>query len=379
MTVALSRRALSGAILGLGLAGVLAPASQAAPATTDPAKAAEARRTGDVRPWPVKVVVVTTSENGADTGDKPGELQLWAEREDLTERLDFPGGVHPLLTNKDHSVVAMVTGMGLVNSGASVMALAFDRRFDLKKAYWLVAGVGGVDPKVGAIGDAAWADYVVNDLAKSMDMREAPAGWPYGIYPMRSSKAGEMPSQKMEYGPFDRYAQVFPLNIGLTRWAYELTKSVPLDYAPELAAQAKVWTGFPNAQQPPRVRIGSSFASNHFWHGEAGTQWARDWVRMFTDGKATFTMSDMEDSSIAEAMARLERMGLVNAGRLMVLRAASNYTLAHPGQTTFESAMSPHPGDGLPAYEAAYRVGSKVVHELASGWTRYADQTPSAP
>lgn len=196
---------------------------------------------------------------------------------------------------------------------------------------------------------------------------------------MRSSKAGEMPSQKMEYGPFDRYAQVFPLNIGLTRWAYELTKSVPLDYAPELAAQAKVWTGFPNAQQPPRVRIGSSFASNHFWHGEAGTQWARDWVRMFTDGKATFTMSDMEDSSIAEAMARLERMGLVNAGRLMVLRAASNYTLAHPGQTTFESAMSPHPGDGLPAYEAAYRVGSKVVHELAGGWTRYADQTPSAP
>ena len=36
-------------------------------------------------PWPVKVVIVTTFEVGADKGDKPGELQLWAEREDLTE------------------------------------------------------------------------------------------------------------------------------------------------------------------------------------------------------------------------------------------------------------------------------------------------------
>jgi purine nucleoside permease len=91
-------------------------------------------------PWPVKVVIVTTFENGAETGDKPGELQFWAEREHLTQKITFPGGVHPILSNADHSVIAIMTGMSLVNAGVSVMALGTDPRFDLRKSYWLVAG-----------------------------------------------------------------------------------------------------------------------------------------------------------------------------------------------------------------------------------------------
>lgn len=327
-------------------------------------------------PWPVRVVVVTTYENGADSGDAPGELQLWVERQKLTESIDFPGGVHALRSNEDRSIVAMVTGMGLVNAGASVMALAFDRRFDLRKTYWLVAGVGGIDPEAGAVGDAVWVDYVINDLAKSMDVREAPPDWPYGRYPFRSSKAGRMPDETLDYGPLARYAQVFPTNPGLTQWAYRLTAQVPLYESAETIAAAKTWAGFPKAQAQPRVRIGASLASNEYWHGRADTQWARDWVRMFSGGKAHFTVSDMEDSSIMAAMQRLDRMGAADAKRLLVLRTAANHTMAPPGRTTFESASAAHPGKGLPAYEAAYRVGSKVVRELADHWTQYADRVP---
>ena len=35
------------------------------------------------KPIPVKVVVVAMFENGEDTGDSPGEYQLWVEREHL--------------------------------------------------------------------------------------------------------------------------------------------------------------------------------------------------------------------------------------------------------------------------------------------------------
>ena len=35
------------------------------------------------RPIPVKVVVVAMFESGADTGDEPGELQYWVERDRL--------------------------------------------------------------------------------------------------------------------------------------------------------------------------------------------------------------------------------------------------------------------------------------------------------
>ncbi len=332
--------------------------------------------TAHAAPWPVKVVIVTTFEQGADTGDKVGELQLWAEREQLTETVAFPGGVHPLLTNKDHSVVAMVSGMSLVNAGASVLALGMDPRFDTSRAYWLVAGIAGVDPEDGTIGTAAWANYVVNDVAKSMDMREAPAGWPYGIYVSGTRQPNALPARKEDFGPDGPYPEVFPLNRALTAWAYGLTKDVELVYTPEMAAAAKEWPGFPAAQKRPVVMIGDSLTSNHYWHGAGLNQWANDWVKLFTQGQGSFVMSQMEDSAIAEAMTRLDRMGKADYQRLMVLRTGSNYTMAKPGQTTIASVTAPYPGMGMPAYEAAYRVGSKVVHELTGHWSLYAAKPP---
>lgn len=327
-------------------------------------------------PWTPKVVIITTFENGKDTGDKPGELQLWIEREHLTETIAFPGGVHPLMSNADHSVVAILTGMSLVNAGPSIMALGADPRFDLRRSYWLVAGIAGVDPAEGAIGSAAWAKYVVNDVAQSIDMREAPADWPYGVYVNGADRPNVLPSSAQGYGPDGEYPLVFPLNPALADWALALTRDVELQYTPEMADYAKKWTGFPKAQARPQVFQGESFAADHYWHGRYMNQYARDWVKMLTAGKGRFAMSNMEDSAIASAMVRLDRMGKADGKRFMVLRTASNYTVAHEGQSALESVTAPYPGGGIPAYEAAYRVGSKVVRALVSGWGTYRDRTP---
>ena len=42
------------------------------------------------RPIPVKVVVVAMFEQGADTGDQPGELQYWVERDHLDKIYPLP-------------------------------------------------------------------------------------------------------------------------------------------------------------------------------------------------------------------------------------------------------------------------------------------------
>ena len=68
------------------------------------------------KPWPVKVVLVTTFEIGEDTGDRPGEFQFWVERNHLDLKLDFPGGLRPLRTNADHSIVGIVSGTALNNA-----------------------------------------------------------------------------------------------------------------------------------------------------------------------------------------------------------------------------------------------------------------------
>ena len=58
---------------------------------------------------PVKVVVVAMFEIGDDTGDRPGEFQLWKERREFTEILPFHG-YRDLHYNADSGLLVMVTG-----------------------------------------------------------------------------------------------------------------------------------------------------------------------------------------------------------------------------------------------------------------------------
>jgi purine nucleoside permease len=106
------------------------------------------------KPIEVKVVVITMFEIGADTGDTAGEFQLWRERQKLDRRFPFAHH-HDLFMNERTGVLAMVTGEGTANSSTAVMELGMDPRFDLSHAYWLVAGIAGVDPEDASIGSAA--------------------------------------------------------------------------------------------------------------------------------------------------------------------------------------------------------------------------------
>ena len=51
---------------------------------------------------------------------------------------------------------------------------------------------------------------------------------------------------------------------------------------------------------------GDSFASDYYWHGKIMTRYADDWVKLWTGGKGTFVMTEMEDSAVAEALRRLD-------------------------------------------------------------------------
>ena len=126
-------------------------------------------------PIQIKVVVVTMFERGEDTGDTPGEFQLWVEREHLDQVVPLPAGYHHVRLNKD-GVLGMVTGVGTAKAAASVMALGLDPRFDFSKTYWIVAGIGGGDPADVSLGSAVWADHVIDgDLSFEIDARQIPA------------------------------------------------------------------------------------------------------------------------------------------------------------------------------------------------------------
>ena len=114
------------------------------------------------RPIEIKVVVINMFEVGADTGDAPGEYQYWVEREHLDTVLPFPQGYHDLRLNEKTGVLGVLTGVGTARTAATIMALGLDPRLDLAHAYFLVAGIGGIDPRMGSLASAVWSDYIVD-------------------------------------------------------------------------------------------------------------------------------------------------------------------------------------------------------------------------
>ena len=74
------------------------------------------------RPIPVKVVVVAMFEQGADTGDAPGELQYWVERDHLDKIYPLPAGYHAVRMN-DQGEMAVLTGQGTAHAASTIMAV----------------------------------------------------------------------------------------------------------------------------------------------------------------------------------------------------------------------------------------------------------------
>jgi purine nucleoside permease len=325
------------------------------------------------RPIPIKVVVVTMFERGGDTGDIPGEFQLWVEREHLDRVLPLAAGYRHVRLNRD-GVLGMVTGVGTAKAAASVMALGSDPRFDLSKAYWLVAGIGGGDPADVSLGSAVWADRVIDgDIAYEIDARDLPAGWTTGYVPLRKSQPYEQPVRS------DLEGELYTLDSGLVDWAFRLTKDVPLADTPAIRAARARFVGFPNALKPPFVARGDTISGSTFWHGTRMDAWANSWVSYFTRGQGNYMICGMEDSGTLQALTFLSNAGRVDLRRVLVLRTVSNYDREAPGSTAAESIKGLVSGTYsayLPALDAAHIIGSKVVHHLVEHWAEYGSAIP---
>ena len=322
---------------------------------------------------PVKVVVLAMFEVGNDTGDFPGEFQHWAEGEHLTRRFPLPTAYHDAMMNDD-GVLGIVTGIGTARAAATVMALGSDPRFDLTHAYWLVAGIGGIDPQMGSLGSAVWSDWIVDgDIAHEIDPREAPKDWKTGYVPLRKSTPYEEPRT-------DDNGIAFHLNTGLVDWAFALTRDMKLPDTAEIRDRRQSFAG-DNARRPPFVLRGDNLAASTFWHGKLLNQWARDWVKYQTDGKGTYAICGMEDTGTMQSLTWLDRAGKVDAKRVLILRTASNYDQQREGISAAESLAETKItkySAFLPALDSAFRVGDVVVRFIVANWAADRDRMPGA-
>jgi purine nucleoside permease len=324
-------------------------------------------------PIPVKVVVIAFFEPGADQGDTPGEYQYWVEREHLNHVYPFPQGFHDLRMS-DQGVLGVLAGVGTARAAGSIMALGLDPRFDLTKAYWLIAGIAGADPEDASLGSAVWAEWVVDgDLAYEIDAREIPPQWTTGYVPLNKTVPYEQPRN-------DEFFALFHLNPDLREWAYQQTKEVKLEDSPQLETARAHFAGA-NAHRPPFVLKGDTLSASTFWHGKLLDQWANNWVSYQTGGKGNFVTSAMEDTGVLQSLTFLHHAGRVDLDRVMLLRTVSNFDQPPIGLTAAESlaANASHRYSAyVPALEAAYRVGNVVVTDIVTNWDRYQDRIPGS-
>ncbi len=325
-------------------------------------------------PIEVKVVVMTMFERGNDTGDQPGEFQYWVEREALDRVITFPQGWRNLRMNND-GVLGLCTGIGTAKAAASVMALGLDPRFDLRRAYWVVAGIAGIDPEDGSTGSAVWAEWVVDgDLGHEIDAREIPPDWATGYIPLRKTTPYELPRREPDEG------EAFQLHPGLVDWAFRLTRKVELDDTPAMREQRAKYSRHAAARTPPRVLKGDTMSSGTFWHGRRLSEWANGWVKYHTGGRGNYVTTAMEDTGTMQSLTFLDAAGRVDKRRVLILRTASNFDQQRDGITATESLAETKIGSYiayLPALDAAHRVASVVVKQLVGGWSQFRDKLPN--
>jgi len=326
------------------------------------------------KPRPVKVVVVTLFEIGDDTGDRAGEFQLWKERRQFDEILPFHG-YKDLHYNSEKGLLVMVTGIGTARAAAATMAVGMDPRFDLSKAYWLTVGIAGIDPEDATVGSAAWAEYLVDgDLGHHIDAREIPEDWPFGYFPRYTTRPFD-PKKPEPSG------EMYRLNPGLTEWAYQLTKDIELPDDPSVQLERDLYTEHPNARGKPKVIKGDHIAALTFWHGALLNDWANQLVEYWSEGKGNMVTSAMEDTGSYLSISWLDKIGLADKDRFMVLRMGSNFTMQPPTRTAAENMLKETQGykyAGLEiAVESGYIVASRVVDELLENWAQYEDTIPT--
>jgi purine nucleoside permease len=316
-------------------------------------------------PRPLKVLIITMFEP---------EAVPWLEPLRLTEKIPVPGLLpeQPALRCNADDVCLLTAGMGHANAAASTLAVALDPSLDLRRTWFLIAGIAGIDPARGTTGSAAWARYLVDfGIAHEIDAREMPKGWKSGFLGIMTKAPGEKP--KLEY-----HTEVAQLDEKLLQKALALSRGATLEDSAQARAYRAHYRAAP-ANRPPQVIQCDTLGGDTWWHGDLLGQHAREWTRLLTDGKGVYCTTQQEDNATYNALARAAAAGRLDVKRLAVLRTGSNFDRPYPGQSAQASLLASTTGGSGgfgPATANLYRAGGPLVAAIVADWRAWQDGVP---
>ena len=238
--------------------------------------------------------------------------------------------------------------------------------FDLKKTYFMIAGIAGVDPKQGTLADVAFSKYAIQvALQYEFDAREIPANFSTGYVPQGATSPGEYPSSI--YG-----TEVFEVNEALRDIAVGFAKTAKLNDSTDAVSYRALYgegaTIYKAATKKPSIITCDVATSDVFYSGTLLGEAFENTTTLFTNGSGVYCMTAQEDNATLEAMLRAAINKVVDFSRIIVMRTASNFDRPPSGVSDIDNLFYIDSGGFVPSIENLYLAGTPVVTGILKGW-----------
>lgn len=313
---------------------------------------------------PVKVMIIAMFKPEADAWLKH------FSNPDLV-RINGLSPDYPDVYCEKNGLCLTTTGMGKSNAASSVMALAFSDKLDLTKTYFIISGIAGINPRKGALGSTAWANYLVDvGIQWEIDARQKPKDWPSGFLGINTKNPNEKP--KLDYK-----TELFELNPRLVDLAYSLTKNVTLTYSKQMQAYGEKY-GYAPANLAPKVLQCDTATSDTWWEGSLIAERVEFYTKQLTEGKGDYCTSQQEDNATYEALKRASVSERVDLNRVLVLRAGSDFDRQPKGVSAADNLVDyQNQGAFGAAVDNLYLTGKPLVDEIINRWSIWGNGIPS--
>jgi len=259
-----------------------------------------------------------------------------------------------------------------INAAVTISSLLASPEFNLTETYFLIAGIAGINPKQGTLGDVAFSKYAVQvALQYEFDARDMPSNWTTGYFPQGSFAPDEYPESI--YG-----TEVFEVNEALRDMAAEFALTAHsfndsseavvyrANYAPSATNDNS--TIYAAAAHSPTVIKCDTATSDVFFSGTLLGEAFENTTSLFTNGSGVYCMTAQEDNATLEAMIRGAINGLVDFSRMIIMRTGSNFDRPYPGLSAADNLLYADQGGFNPSIENIYIAGVKVVQGILAGW-----------
>lgn len=298
------------------------------------------------------------------------EANPWLESLDFVHNITIPG-LSPLYPEvhctTNYSVCEFTTGEGEINAAASVNALGLSPIFDFSKTYFLISGIAGGEPQHTTIGSVTFAKYAVQvALEYQVSYQEfitTNPNWTSGYWAYGTDNPWTYPGNV--YG-----TEVFEVNEKLRDRAVELAETVDLNNGTSGNAKFREEYDFEAARSLPSVVKCDVLTSDNYFTGNVLGDYFSFYASLMSNGSAVYCSTAQEDNASLEAFTRLDKYGLVDFNRVVVMRTISDLTRPPPSRADDAVGFFNDPQDG--GSSAAFKnlpiAGMPFVRDVLENW-----------